>query len=506
MREGNKAKQLLLTLFITGSAFFINYGINMLLVPFITDRVGPEAYGFVSLSKEFAQYAALITTAINSFAARYIALEYHGGRLQKANVYYSSVFYGDLCIGTAITVIAGFFILGLQLFLKIPERLLGDVKCMFAIVFLDFWVNTVFTVFSSAAYVENKLHLTNFFRGLGYVAEAAVLLVLYLVFPAKIYYVGIGILVCTLISSLTNVWLSRRYTGQLEIRRKWFSMEAVKRLLFDGIWSSVSSVGKILNQGLDLVVCNLMLTPLQMGQLAVAKTLDSIAHAMYLYLAQAFHPIFLKTYAQSGRKELLRDLKLSMKVCGLFSNLVFAGFFAIGEAFCRLWIPNQDCALIYRLTVLTLATGLFVGPLSPLYYIYVLTVKRAFPSIVVCLGGVCNVVSMYFLIRYTGLGIYAIVLTTLVVEAVTGYITNPLYMAHVLQVPWYTFYPGLLRSLLSGCVMAAVFRRMVFSRTIGSWLSLGLWVIVFVLVGCLTHGLLVCDREDWAAGMRKLRK
>ena len=497
MSKKNKYSNLLLTIFITGSAFFVNYGINMILVPFITERVGSEAYGFVSLSKEFAQYAALITTAINSFAARYIAVEYHKKEINQANVYYSSVFYGDLFIGSGILLVAGIFILNLQKFLRIPVQLLLDVKCMFVIVFLDFWVITVFTVFSSVAYIENKLYLVNLFKGVGYVTEAVILVVLYLVFPAKIFYVGVGIISCTVISSVTNVWLSRKYTGQLQIRWKYFSIRAVKRLILDGIWSSVSSVGKILNQGLDLVVCNLMLDSLQMSQLAVAKTIDSIAHAMYLYLAQVFHPIFLKSYAKSDRKSLLRELKFSMKVCGLFSNLVFAGFVGVGLAFCKIWIPNQDCELIYRLTVLTLITGLFIGPLSPLYYIYVLTVKRAFPSIVVCVGGMANVLGMYFLITYTNLGIYSIVLTTLVIESVIAYITNPLYMAHVLKVPWYTFYPGLIRNLLSGIIMAGVFRLMIRGCEPGSWIGVGIWVIVFDGVGSVIHSLIVCGREDW---------
>ena len=59
--------------FTTGLAFVVNYLIQLILTPYITSTVGTEAYGFIALAKNFAQYAAIITAALNSFAARYIA-------------------------------------------------------------------------------------------------------------------------------------------------------------------------------------------------------------------------------------------------------------------------------------------------------------------------------------------------------------------------------------------------------------------------------------------------
>ena len=75
------------TIIITGIAFIVNYGINLVLTPYITDNVGTEAYGFVSLAKQFAQYATIVTTALNSFASRYVTIAYHKDNKKEANVY-----------------------------------------------------------------------------------------------------------------------------------------------------------------------------------------------------------------------------------------------------------------------------------------------------------------------------------------------------------------------------------------------------------------------------------
>ena len=78
------------------------------------------------------------------------------------------------------------------------------------------------------------------------------------------------------------------------------------------------------------------------------------------------------------------------------------------------------------------------GCVYPLYYIYTLKVKNKIPCMVTIIGGICNVVAMFLLIKYTNLGVFAIVLTTAVVMNVINLVTNPLYMSHCLKAVSYT--------------------------------------------------------------------
>ena len=82
----------------TGMAFIVNYGINLVLTPYLTNHVGTEGYGFVSLARQFAQYASILTMALDSFAARHIAGEYYKRDRKRANVFFSSAFFGDLIL------------------------------------------------------------------------------------------------------------------------------------------------------------------------------------------------------------------------------------------------------------------------------------------------------------------------------------------------------------------------------------------------------------------------
>ena len=62
------------TIFISGFAVVLNYFINFFLTSYITNLMGIEAYGFVTLSKTFVEYASVVTIALTSFIASYISV------------------------------------------------------------------------------------------------------------------------------------------------------------------------------------------------------------------------------------------------------------------------------------------------------------------------------------------------------------------------------------------------------------------------------------------------
>lgn len=488
---------ILRTMLTTGMAYVVNYGITLVLTPYITNTVGAEAYGFVSLAKQFAQYAVIITTALNTYAARYIGIASHQNDKKKGNVYFSSVFWGNVVLASVILLAAAFLIFFLEHFLSIPEALVADVKLLFLFVFINLWISTVFSVFGCAAYIKNRLDITGLFKTISYMTNAAVLVITYVLFPAKIFYVGIGMIAATLVIAFSDLCITKKIMPEFSPRRKDFSFFAVKQLLMDGCWASFNSVGELLNNGLDLVVCNQMLSSLAMGQVAIAKTMNTIVQSLYAIVDQAFFPIFLKSYAENKKEKLLDELKISMKISGFLANMAFAGFAALGLAYYRLWIPGQDIQVIYKLTVITLLTCIPSGAIHPLYYVYTLTVKKAFPCLVTIIGGFFNVAGMYVLIKYAGMGAEAVVWTTAAVIAVINFVTNPLYMAHVLKLPLKTFYPDIFRNALSCLVLTAVFQWLSHFFMPSSWIALVLCAFIYALIGLPIHLTMVCSKRQW---------
>ena len=355
----------------------------------------------------------------------------------------------------------------------------------------------MFTVDGVGAFIANKLDIVGMFKALSYLAEAAVLLALFHFFGTQVFYVGLGLAAASAVVILSNVWITRRFTPKLTVRRTAYRASAVKLLVTNGIWQSFNDLGSLLHSGLDLAICNLMISPLAMGQLSIAKSIELIFHSMYQLVSQAFQPIFLKLYADDDREGLLSELKLSMKFSGCLANLAFAGFTALGLSYYWLWIPNQDVPLIYHLTVITILTNVASGSMNPLYYIFTLTVKKVVPCIVTIVTGLMNVAGMYFLIKYTDMGVDAVVWTTAVLVALINFGTNPLYMAHVLHLPWHTFYPEILRNVLSCGVLTLLFNLFARVYLPSSWLTLAACILVYAGIGGAVHFMIVLKKQEW---------
>ena len=497
MERSNHYGKIAVTILASGTAFLVNYFISFFLAPFITERVGTEAYGFVTLAKNLAVYATYITVALNAFSARFISMEYYRPDIKRANIFFSSTFWGDLILGGVIFAAALAGIRFLEHIFKIPAEIVTDVKLLFLFVFVKFMVVTVFSVFGTGAYVSNHLNITGVFKGLSYCVEAAVLVILFALFPPKVFYVGVGILAAALVIAFSDVWICRRYTGELRVSRADFRLSAVKTLVGNGVWSTVGRLGYMLSSGLDLTVCNLMISPLVMGQLALTESVGVIFSSIYTLVAEAFKPMILKTYAQNDKPRLVEEFKTASKLTGFVANLFFAGFLALGAVYYRLWVPAEDTRLLHELTMFVLGGNLLIGIEWPLFEIYTLTLKKKVSVYFTIAIGVLNVLSMYVLIKFFHMGVFAVVGTTLVLETLVHLGPHPLYMARALNVPWHTFFPVILRSLVSCAAMCAAFLGLRALYLPHSWPTLILCALGYAAVGAAIHAAIILGRGDW---------
>lgn len=499
-------KKIFFTIGISGVAFAVNYFISFFLTAFVTENIGVDAFGFVSLSKTFASYAVIATTALNSYASRYIALEYHKNNIEKANIYFNSVFFGNVFSGIILVMLASIFALFMPFVLSVPVNLITDVRLLFLLVFANLFISLVGTAFQSSAIIKNKLIQVSVFKGLSYIMEAMVLLVIFSFVRPRVYFVGVGMICATLFVNIAYSIMNRKYTPELKISYSKFSISSVKELTIKGIWNSFNSLGNTLNSGLDLLISNALLSAIAMGQVSIVKTIVSIFSNLYQMVCQPFEPILLKNYAGGDKAELIINLKTAMKISGLISNLAFAGVVGFGLNYYYLWVPNQDCELLYKLTIIAVATSIFEGAIYPLYYIYTLTVKNKIPCILTIVGGALNVIGMYYLIKYTSLSIYAIFITTAIIMLIINGITNPIYMSYCLKVKWYTFYPELIKHVLSCGILTLLF--VISSKLFVpcTWIRFVFGGIFTALIGILLHFIIVFGPVRFAAKLKKLLK
>jgi O-antigen/teichoic acid export membrane protein len=301
---------------------------------------------------------------------------------------------------------------------------------------------------------------------------------------------GLASLLTGLVVLGGNILLTRKYLPEACYDYHSVSIASFKTLIVNGMWNSFNSIGNLLNNGLDLLVTDLMLSATEMGQIAIAKNFSSLVSLLTSSMASAFHPTFLRTFSDGDQAKLVEQLKFAMKVSGLPVNIVVAGFIAIGHKFIQLWIPKEDSSLIYLLIVIALIPSIAEGAMYPLYYIYTLTVKNKIPCLVTLAGGLANVLGMYYLLKYTQIGQYAVLITTAVIMSIINYGINPLYMCSCLKISKTTFYPDILINLISVIITTVGLKLAVYVLPeVTNWFE---FLYMIVILGGIAFVLQVC--------------
>lgn len=491
---------------VSGLGVFISYLINFLLTPYITDNIGIEAYGFVSLAKNFVNYAQIATIAITSFVVRYISVSYHERKMQEANEYYSTSVIACVALAGVIFISALLLITKIDLLLNVPQNLIFSVKLLFLIVFLNFVLTTATTPFTTAAYIKNRLDITGIIKIIAYLVDAGVMVILFINCTPNVWFVGMGSLAASVVTFICTYILSKKLVPELVFNKDFFSVSKLKNLVGNGIWNSLNSLGNELNSGLDLIISNLFLNGVATGQIAVVKTIGTMFSMLYEVVYQPFQPNLIKAYASGDVNIFINEQKKAMRICGYFSNVAFAGFVALGGLYYKLWLPSEDTKLLHMLTIVTVLGSVTAGVMRPIYYVYTLTLKNKLPCWITIAGGFLNVVSMYVLLKYTQMGVYAIVSTTTVIMLCINLFFNPVYAAYNLKISVKVYYKVIFKHLISAAIMVGGFIGIARVIRPSSWIGLIVSAIIMCISGLIIHVLIMCNMDEKLFLIKKITK
>ena len=255
----------------------IDYLMNFLITPYVTNNIGVEAYGFVALANTFISYVDILAVGLNAFAGRFIAMAYYQKKLEKANRYFSSTILADLILACVLLAGGTVAIVRLDRMLQIPQELTADVKLLFFIVLMRYLLTLLRTAFDAAAFISERIDLAEKLQSAASLLQAGLLLALCLLLQPHVWYVGLAAAVGALLLLAGNLRLCHKLTPELQFHVKDFSPHAVWEVLSTGSWTALNNLGNLLNSGLDLLITNLMLNATVMGQISVCLLYTSDA-------------------------------------------------------------------------------------------------------------------------------------------------------------------------------------------------------------------------------------
>ena len=476
--------------------------ISFFLSPFIVDNIGVEANGFVALANNFVTYAALLVTALNSMAARFISIAYVQRDYKKANLYYNSVFWGNLIIVVVLLLPAALLVAKLEYVVDIPSEIVLDVKLLFSFVFMNFFLMTGLPNWDCGTYVTNRLERKYIPNMLAAILKCGVLFCMMLLLTPRVWYVGLAASLVTIIGLIVAWYNTHTLTPELRIHLKkgevQYSGEAIKELVGSGIWNSISSVGIMLLSGLDLVICNLALGATSMGILSLSKTLPNHMQQLSSSIQGAFAPELTINYAKGDKGAVLLDVNRAMKMTSILLTIPIAIIVVLGDCFFALWVPSQDAKLLQVLSVLAILGYMFTSGTQILYNVFPTVNKVRQNAIAVLISGAASTAVVLLLLRFTDYGIFAVAGVSTVANLVRNMTFTVPYAAKYLGFSWHKFFPQVGITVLSSVVMIVGGYLLKPCLPQGSWWSLILSAAVIGVLGLIMNLFLVLNKAERA--------
>ena len=484
MKELGKDKALIINTIASFVTFIVGLGIAFFFTPFLTDTVGEEAYGFVSLGNNVINYITILTVALNSVAGRFITIEYHQGKKKEANEYFSSVLMANIAIIPVILAVAVPVILNAEKLLDIPVELEESVKLLFFFILFNFIITLISTVYNVATFITNRLYLSSIANIVTAVLRVFLMCLLFGMLPPNVAYIGIVTCICTFVGLVMNMYYTRLLVPDIRLKKCYVHWIKVKELISAGMWNSISRLSQVLSDGLDLVITNIWISAYLMGELSIAQQIPTYISTLTNTLINLFSPNLTMYYAKDDTEAVVKELKLSMKFSSFFVNIIFCILVIFGKYFMQLWVPNQDVNLIYSLLVVIMMSLLVSGVTTSLNNVFLVTNRLKVNSI------------FWLIISFTNV-LYAVAGVSKVTGILGNLIFVPLYACKCLKIKWNTFYPIIFRYIGTTFIMMIVFFgiKRLYVLPI-NWITFFVVCVIAGFAGCIVNFFVLLNHTE----------
>mgnify|MGYP001160336712 CR=1 FL=1 len=474
----NKHRQLVVNLFAQILGFIVSMAISFFLTPFIVENVGREAYGFVGLANNFVEYAQVLVVALNSMASRFITISIFQNKNDDTNKYFSSVVFANIFISLVLILPMIWILMNLSNIVNVPLQIENDVLLLWLFIFLNFLISIIGSSFGVATFAKNRLDLSSMRMIESNLIKSLILIISFTFFKPAVWYIGFSSLIFTLYTTLFNVHYTRTLLPQIELSFKHFEVKKIQELLASGIWNSFNKMSSIMSSGLDLLIANLYIGASAMGLLSLSKSLPTIILTLFARISGVFSPTLTQSYAENNLEDMKKQLILSMKVLGLFSSIPMAGIFAYGHSFYQLWVPSQDPRMLYWLTVISSFAFVFALPMEGLWNIFTITNRVKQSSIFLFINSMLTILIVFFsvqLVSDANIRLFILAGVSTFFSVIRALTFLPMYGAYCLKLPIITFYPTILKNVVSVVTIT------LFSLFLSSILPIQSWFILLTL-------------------------
>jgi O-antigen/teichoic acid export membrane protein len=432
----------------------ISFAITAILVR----ELGQELFGVVPLFTSMNRYIGLITVVLSASVGRFVSLSYFKGKIDDANKYYSSSFFGILFIASIAFMLFYGFSFFLDVFFQFPIEKFYEVRIFFILSVTSLLLSSILSTFNVPAFIKHAFYLTDIVNIFSKIVQIGFLL--FLVGHITLIWFGFSLLSAALVSIILTYLISIRLLPDLRVKIKNISSSKLKDMGGMGLNSFFNSLGILLYTSSDIIIVNVLLGSIESGRYGIAVQCGMVVTMLGGSVTRLLAPVLVELIAKDRREELINYIVKFTKLITVFSAIPFIVFVVFSKPLLGFWLGDGFESL-YLLNIFVVSNQLFHQTTSLTFTYFNMRNKLRIPAIMTFIAGLLNIVLSVILVKYTELGVYGVALGTFISILLKTIIFNVIYASRLLEMSpllvWKAVLKGLYWPLILGGVLFILF-------------------------------------------------
>lgn len=471
----NTVSNILFFVFNTVTSFF--------MVPYQVANLGIGNYGVITLASSVVSYTLILTSVLTSTVFRFVTERLAVDDIDGAHAYYNTqtivfvwfsvIFLPIICLISYLT----------PSMFRIPLGQENNTRWLFFMVYLSFLLTLLSNPPSILQFVKQRFDIRNYIEIASQIVRYSTWIIIFALVSPNIWHIGLGFALAALVKLIITVATSKRLMPEFGFRMHGFDFRKFIEMAKMGSWVAVTQVGFILYMSVDLLIINTMIGPSSGGKYSTILGLAFMLRGLSSTMTGMITPVVIASYARKETESLVINLSRSVKFVSIGMALPMGILCGLAMPFLTWWLGPKFASL-YPLVWLILAHHIINCGVQPLFNVNVAANRTALPGIATLIGGLVKLGFTFILLRYTGLGLYAVAIAGIVGFALNNWLFTPIYAAKILKVSSWPFYKALLPSVLVFGVTSGAALLLTRSFNLAAFIPLAIaTMLIFAVIG-----------------------
>jgi len=299
-------KQIFKNIFSSYLVKSIGILLGFLLIPFLIQKLGREAFGLIVLSESTIIFFEILTTSVRSALSRHATFS-----LAQSNkrdfIEYLSTGRGILFISTGLVFITGTIIsYNFANIFKVPPLYVEQSKILFFLITIAFSISIPNMIFWSVLFAKQRFDLINISASAVLIVRAVSIFVLYSILPQKyisLVMYGFIYLAVVYIRNSTIYWLHKKIMPDIKINIRHFTRAKVKEILSFTSHSSLGRISYLLFNNTAIILINIFWGAGSNAIYAISLKLPTMMRRIFNETTWSLTPTFTNLLAKDDKEK-----------------------------------------------------------------------------------------------------------------------------------------------------------------------------------------------------------